>query len=369
MALERHGCSLRVERLSKSYGSGRVLDDVSFTVEAGQFFTLLGPSGSGKTTILKIVAGFVPQDEGEVYADDRELSREPPYRRDVGLVFQNYALFPHMTAAANVGFPLRMRKVPRAEADRRMRQALEIVRLTGLEDRYPRQLSGGQQQRVALARTLVFNPSVVLMDEPLGALDRKLREHMQVEIKQIQRRLGITVVYVTHDQEEALTLSDRIGVMRRGRLEQLGTPADLYERPRSRFVADFIGESNFLPGRVAGGAGDAVAFETRRGAKLAATAGPGATAGAAVLFVRPEKIALSREAGDPGDGVPGTVRDVVYVGESCRYHVELDTGDTLIVKQMNAVSRATHAQGDRVTLAFRSADAVVFPEEPQGEPT
>jgi ABC-type Fe3+/spermidine/putrescine transport system ATPase subunit len=274
-----------------------------------------------------------------------------------------------MTAAANVGFPLRMRKVPRAEADRRMRQALEIVRLTGLEDRYPRQLSGGQQQRVALARTLVFNPSVVLMDEPLGALDRKLREHMQVEIKQIQRRLGITVVYVTHDQEEALTLSDRIGVMRRGRLEQLGTPADLYERPRSRFVADFIGESNFLPGRVAGGAGDAVAFETRRGAKLAATAGPGATAGAAVLFVRPEKIALSREAGDPGDGVPGTVRDVVYVGESCRYHVELDTGDTLIVKQMNAVSRATHAQGDRVTLAFRSADAVVFPEEPQGEPT
>jgi spermidine/putrescine ABC transporter ATP-binding subunit len=367
MAPERHGCSLRVEHISKSYGSSRVLDDVSFTVDAGQFFTLLGPSGSGKTTILKIVAGFVLQDDGEVYADDRELSDAPPYRRDIGLVFQNYALFPHMTVAANVGFPLRMRKVPRTEAEQRIRQALEIVRLTGFEDRYPRQLSGGQQQRVALARTLVFNPSVVLMDEPLGALDRKLREHMQTEIKQIQRRLAITVVYVTHDQEEALTLSDCIGVMHRGRLEQLGTPDDLYERPRNRFVADFIGESNFLPGRVVGVAGAGVAFETRRGAKLQATAGPGAAAGAAVLFVRPEKIALVREAGDHGDAIPGTVRDVVYVGESCRYHVELDTGDDLVVKQMNAVTRAAHAPGDRVTVTFRTTDAVVFPDEPEGD--
>ena len=366
MAVERHGCSLRVERLSKSYGSSRVLDDVSFTVDAGRFFTLLGPSGSGKTTILKIVAGFVLQDEGEVYADDRELSDEPPYRRDVGLVFQNYALFPHMTVAANVDFPLRMRKVPRVEAEQRIRQALEIVRLTGLENRYPRQLSGGQQQRVALARTLVFNPSVVLMDEPLGALDRKLREHMQTEIKQIQRRLGITVVYVTHDQEEALTLSDRIGVMHRGRLEQLGTPEDLYERPRSRFVADFIGESNFLPGDVVDTAGVGLAFETRRGAKLCASAGPGATAGAGVLFVRPEKITLAPEGGDQGHALPGIVRDVVYVGESCRYQVELDTGDVLIVKQMNAVTRVAHAPGDRVTIAFRPIDAVVFPDEPEG---
>ena len=366
MAQERHGCSLRVERLSKSYGSGRVLDDVSFAVDAGQFFTLLGPSGSGKTTILKIVAGFVPQDDGDVYADDRELSREPPHRRDIGLVFQNYALFPHMTVTANVGFALRMRKVPRTEAEQRIRQALEIVRLTGFEHRYPRQLSGGQQQRVALARTLVFNPSVVLMDEPLGALDRKLREHMQTEIKQIQRRLGITVVYVTHDQEEALTLSDRIGVMHHGRLEQLGTPEDLYERPRSRFVADFIGESNFLPGRVVGSTGATVAFETHRGAKLHATAGPDATTGARVLFVRPEKIALARESGDQGDAVLGTVRDVVYVGESRRYHVELDTGDSLVVKQMNAVTRAAHAPGDRVTVAFRPGDAAVFPDEPEG---
>src|SRR5262249_45539554 len=188
----------------------------------------------------------VSQAAGDFSTADEEGSAHPPYGRDIGLVFQNYALFPHMTVAANVGFPLRMRKVPRADAARRIRQALEIVRLTGFEERYPRQLSGGQQQRVALARTLVFNPSVVLMDEPLGALDRKLREHMQTEIKQIQRKLGITVVYVTHDQEEALTLSDRMAVMHRGRLEQVGTPEDLYERPHSRFVADFIGESNFL---------------------------------------------------------------------------------------------------------------------------
>jgi ABC-type Fe3+/spermidine/putrescine transport system ATPase subunit len=259
-----------------------------------------------------------------------------------------------------------MRKVPRAEAEQRIRAALEIVRLTGFEDRYPRQLSGGQQQRVALARTLVFNPSVVLMDEPLGALDRKLREHMQTEIKEIQRRLGITVVYVTHDQEEALTLSDRIGVMHRGRLEQLGTPADLYERPRSRFVADFIGESNFLPGRVVGCADAGVAFETRRGAKLGATAGAGVTPGAGVLFIRPEKIALGPEASEHGVAAPGTVRDVVYVGESRRYRVELDTGDLVVVKQMNAATRAAHAVGDRVTIAFRQSDAVVFPEEPEG---
>jgi spermidine/putrescine ABC transporter ATP-binding subunit len=367
MAPERRGCSLRVERLSKTYGSSRVLDDVSFTVAAGQFFTLLGPSGSGKTTILKIVAGFVLQDDGDVYADDRELSGEPPYRRDIGLVFQNYALFPHMTVAANVGFPLRMRKIVRAEAERRVRQALEIVRLSGFEDRYPRQLSGGQQQRVALARTLVFNPSVVLMDEPLGALDRKLREHMQMEIKQIQRRLGVTVVYVTHDQEEALTLSDHIGVMHRGRLEQLGTPKDLYERPRSRFVADFVGESNFLPGRVVSDSGAEVTFETQRGAKLRARAGPGAAVGPGVLFVRPEKITLTREHGDQVDAISGTVRDVVYVGESYRYHVELDTGDGLVVKQMNADTRAGHVAGGRVTLTFHPTDAVVFPDASEGE--
>jgi len=366
MTVERRGCSLKVERLSKAYGSSRVLDDVSFSVDAGQFFTLLGPSGSGKTTILKIVAGFVPQDTGDVYAGDRELSLEPPHRRDVGLVFQNYALFPHMTVAANVGFPLRMRRVPRAEAERRIREALELVRLTGFEHRHPRQLSGGQQQRVALARTLVFDPAVVLMDEPLGALDRKLREHMQAEIKQIQRRLGVTVIYVTHDQEEALTLSDRIGVMHRGRLEQVGAPEDLYDRPRSRFVADFIGESNFLPGRVLGADASGVAFESAGGAKLRAAPGAAAGAGPAVLFVRPEKIALAGMSAEGANTAPGTVRDAVFVGESCRYQVELDTGDRFTVKQMNALARSAHAPGDRVTLAFRPHDARVFPEEPEG---
>lgn len=357
------GTTLRVEGLSKWYGEHRVVDTVSFTVERGQFFTLLGPSGSGKTTVLKIIAGFVAQDEGAVYADDRELTAEPPHRRDVGLVFQNYALFPHMTVAANVGFPLRMRKVPSADLAGRVAQVLELVRLTGFESRYPRQLSGGQQQRVALARTLVFDPSVVLMDEPLGALDRKLREHMQLEIKHIQRRLGITVVYVTHDQEEALTLSDQIGVMRQGRLEQVGTAEELYYRPRSRFVADFIGESNFLTGRVLGGDDTSVIFETARGWKLRSAPVPGVTPGPAVLFVRPEKVKVIVDVTDDLNASGATLREVVFVGDSCRYHAELDTGDRLILKQLNSLGNSALPAGKRVTIGFRPVDARVFPGE------
>jgi len=357
------GATLRVEGLSKWYGEHRVVDAVSFAVARGQFFTLLGPSGSGKTTVLKIIAGFVAQDEGAVYADDRDLTAEPPYRRDIGLVFQNYALFPHMTVAANVSFPLRMRKVPGAEMARRVAEALELVRLTGFESRYPRQLSGGQQQRVALARTLVFNPSVVLMDEPLGALDRKLREHMQMEIKEIQRRLGITVVYVTHDQEEALTLSDRIAVMNRGRLEQVGPAEELYHRPRSRFVADFIGESNFLTGCVVGRDERAVIFETTGGWKLRAAAVPGVTPGPAVLFVRPEKVEVIAEVSEDLNAGSATVREVVFVCESRRYHAELDTGDRLILKQLDSLDTSTLASGGRVTVGFRPIDALVFPGE------
>jgi ABC-type Fe3+/spermidine/putrescine transport system ATPase subunit len=256
-----------------------------------------------------------------------------------------------------------MRKVPGAEMARRVAEALELVRLTGFESRYPRQLSGGQQQRVALARTLVFNPSVVLMDEPLGALDRKLREHMQMEIKEIQRRLGITVVYVTHDQEEALTLSDRIAVMNRGRLEQVGPAEELYHRPRSRFVADFIGESNFLTGCVVGRDERAVIFETTGGWKLRAAAVPGVTPGPAVLFVRPEKVEVIAEVSEDLNVGSATVREVVFVGESRRYHAELDTGDRLILKQLDSLGTSTLAAGGRVTVGFRPIDALVFPGE------
>lgn len=352
----------------KSYENVRVVDDVSFQVERGAFFTLLGPSGSGKTTILKIIAGFVPQDGGSVYADDRDLSFEPPYTRRIGMVFQNYALFPHMTVAQNVGFPLRMRKVPRAEAAHRIAKALEIVQLRGFESRYPRQLSGGQQQRVALARTLVFNPAVVLMDEPLGALDKKLREHMQLEIKEIQRRLGITVVYVTHDQEEALTLSDQIGVMTHGRLEQVGNSSDLYHRPRSLFVADFIGESNFLPGRVVGRDGQYVTFETDRGTKVRAVPSiPFRQADKGVLFIRPEKVELTTELADGLNTWRGRVHDAVFVGESSRYQIELANGDHLLVKQMNSPRVLALSPGIEITVAFPPEDALIFLHDKTGE--
>ena len=228
------------------------MQDVSVTIAPGSFFTLLGPSGSGKTTTLMMVAGFAYPTRGEVFVDGKPMAGLPPQKRDLGMVFQSYAVFPHLTVFDNIAFPLQIRRARRAEIRQRVGEALELVRLTGYEQRLPRQLSGGEQQRVALARALVFRPRVLLMDEPLGALDKKLRAHMQLELKHIQRHLHVTVIYVTHDQEEALTMSDRVAVMQRGRIEQVGTPAELYEAPASRFVADFLGESNFLDGVVVG---------------------------------------------------------------------------------------------------------------------
>src|SRR5262252_3250474 len=245
------GAEVRLEGLVKTFGATRAVDGVTLTAQAGEFLTLLGPSGSGKTTTLSCVAGFAVPTEGEVFIGGTPVTFEPPFKRNVGMVFQNYALFPHMTVAENLAFPLRMRKRPAVEIRERVAGALALVQLEGLGGRAPRQLSGGQQQRVALARALVFEPPVLLMDEPLGALDRKLRIEMQLELKHLHARLGVTVIYVTHDQEEALTLSDHIAVMNRGRIEQVGTPLDLYENPRTRFVAEFIGESNVVEGTVA----------------------------------------------------------------------------------------------------------------------
>ena len=245
-ASERPALVLR--DLRKAFGSAVAVDGIDLEVRRGEFVTLLGPSGSGKTTTLRMIAGFMSPSGGSIEIDGQDMTRVPPYRRDVGMVFQNYALFPHMTAAQNVAFPLRMRKQSRAEIDRRVADALELVKLRHLAERYPRQLSGGQQQRIALARAVVFEPRLLLMDEPLGALDRKLREALQLEIIRVSRELGATVLYVTHDQEEALVMSDRIAIFSEGRIEQLGSGEDLYDRPASLFVADFIGESNILRG-------------------------------------------------------------------------------------------------------------------------
>jgi putative spermidine/putrescine transport system ATP-binding protein len=241
---------LRLECVSKAFGNVVAVDSISFTLAEGEFLSLLGPSGSGKTTTLQIIAGLTHPTRGQIFLSGRPIGPLPPYKRDIGMVFQNYALFPHMTVAGNVAFPLQMRGVPRTEISRRIDKVLNLVDLPGLAERYPRQLSGGQQQRVALARAIVFEPTLLLMDEPLGALDKKLREQMQLEIKHLHKRLGVSIIYVTHDQDEALVMSDRIGVFNRGRLEQVGSAEQLYEQPTTRFVAEFIGESNIIRGTV-----------------------------------------------------------------------------------------------------------------------
>ncbi len=309
--------------LRKSYGDVRAVDGVDLDIARGEFFTLLGPSGSGKTTTLRLIAGFERPDEGVVRLQGKDVSRLPPYDRDVNTVFQDYALFPHMTVQDNVEYGLRVRRVPRAERRRRAEEALRTVRLEGFGRRKPGQLSGGQRQRVALARAIVNRPQALLLDEPLGALDLKLREELQLELKEIQQQLGMTFVYVTHDQDEALTMSDRIAVFNGGRIEQVGTPAELYEHPETEFVAGFIGISNVLE---------------RDGRRFT---------------VRPEKIRLLAE--DAPEGEPGVVRAAVYLGAITRYVVALDRGGELVAMQQNLEVSSTDIramEGRRVRLAW-----------------
>ena len=350
MAREIKGAEVRLDGIRKSYGPVVAVDHVTLRVEAGEFLTLLGPSGSGKTTTLACIAGFAIPAEGEIYIDGNQVTLEPPFRRNVGMVFQNYALFPHMTVAENLAFPLRMRKLPRPLIAERVEWALGLVQLEGLGGRYPRQLSGGQQQRVALARALVFEPPVLLLDEPLGALDKKLRGEMQLELKRLHARLGVTIIYVTHDQEEALTMSDRIAVMNRGRIEQVGTPVELYESPATRFVAEFIGESNFLEGTVTPAEGGRLVLRTRSGSRVPIQAGGAAEGQEVALFLRPEKILIAPEG--EGDGVRGEIAEVVYLGEATRYLVRTDGGDLVIVKQQNAGAGESLKVGHRVVLTW-----------------
>ncbi|GAB5467020.1 MAG: ABC transporter ATP-binding protein [Rhodospirillales bacterium] len=351
---------LSLSNVGKTYGPISAAEEIDLAVAPGEFVTFLGPSGSGKTTTLMMVAGFVEASSGEIRLDGKPLNPLPAYKRDIGMVFQHYALFPHMTVAQNVSFPLEMRKLPKAERRRQVETVLALVGLEGFDQRYPKQLSGGQQQRVALARAMVFKPRLLLMDEPLGALDKKLREQMQIEIMHLHRNLGITVLYVTHDQEEALVMSDRIAVFNGGRIEQIGTPEALYETPATRFVADFIGQSNFLPGRIEGVA-EGYGTLARAGdptGRLAADLAPGT---AAVLAVRPERTRVSAEPPSGRNQVSGQLTDLIYLGQSRKIVARLEDGTEMVaLEQAGSPGQIALDDGQTVTLSWRVEDARVL---------
>ena len=337
---------IRIDQVSKSFGPVQVIKGLSLDIERGEFVSLLGPSGSGKTTLLMLLAGFEQPTAGSILLDGRRIDHLPPHRREMGVVFQNYALFPHMSVADNVAFPLKMRGVARAEIEGRVKRALETVQLAAMRDRRPAQLSGGQQQRVALARALVFEPAVVLMDEPLGALDKQLREQMQLDIRELHKRLGLTVVFVTHDQSEALTMSDRIAVFNQGLIEQIGSPRDIYDHPRSKFVAEFIGETNLLEGTVKGHDGDGTTIELDSSRHLT-VARTDACAGARVLVsVRPERIQLSSPSVAVQNMLPTKVLDSVYQGDHLR--VQLDEAAFRLVVRLDRRSLEWPAGADVV---------------------
>jgi spermidine/putrescine ABC transporter ATP-binding subunit len=313
---------LRIEGVGKRFGEVVALDRVSLQVAQGELLTILGPSGSGKTTLLKVVAGFETPDGGSVKVAGEEITSLPPAKRDIGMVFQNYALFPHLTVKGNVAFPLEMRNVGRAEIDRRVGEAIAMVELAGYEQRLPRQLSGGQQQRVALARAIAFNPRLLLLDEPFGALDRKLRETMQLEVRRLQRKLGLTTIFITHDQEEALVLSDRIAVMNKGAIQQVATTTEIYERPANDFVADFVGESNIFHGTVS--APGTVTLENGRTLKVAGGAAAGQRVG---VLMRPERFSATG-----ANAFSGKVVEAVYLGTAFKLRLDCN-GLELWVRQ------------------------------------
>ena len=359
-SVNARGASLRIAALSKRYEGARTIavDDLSLDVAAGEFVSLLGASGSGKTTTLMAVAGFTPPDSGTIWIDDRPIVHLPPEKRGIGVVFQNYALFPHMSALGNVMFPLRMRGVASGEAKHRAERSLERVGLGPLGHRLPAELSGGQQQRVALARAIVFEPGLMLMDEPLGALDRALREKMKAEIRRLHRELGITILYVTHDQEEALALSDRIALMHQGRLIQIGTPAELYERPNSTFVASFIGESTLIEGLVVATADGELALDPGYGSPRLPGSGQVRPGQRATLLLRPEKLSILPETS--AAGVSATISDVVYVGDISRVELELPGGLRIAAKQPNRKGVFCPALGQAVRVHWACQDAVLL---------
>ncbi len=350
-----------VRNVTKTYGDVHALDDVSLDVKSGEFLTLLGPSGSGKTTLLMVLAGFTRPDRGSLKFGADEVIRKPPHLRDVGMVFQNYALFPHMTVAGNVGYPLRLRRVSKPELAERVERALETVQLGGYGERRIDQLSGGQKQRVALARAIVFEPRILLMDEPLSALDKKLRDRMQIELRHLHEKLGMTTVYVTHDQREALTMSDRIAVVNFGRIMQLATPQQLYDQPENRFVADFIGDSSFLDVERTG-------RDIAAGGTVLKPIRPIPDANALSLMMRPERVRLLESgAGEDVNEFAATVSEVVYQGESFLLYARLQDGTEMAVR--GAIRSGSFDRlpkpGDAVRLGLDSADTVILADEEQ----
>jgi putative spermidine/putrescine transport system ATP-binding protein len=352
--------SLEMKNIQKWYGPLHVVSDFDLLVEPGEFVTFLGPSGSGKTTALKMIAGFEIPSSGDIFLGNRPIVDLPPYERGIGMVFQNYALFPHMTVAENVAFPLTVRNVGRAETEEKVLRALRLVQMEPYRTRYPNQLSGGQQQRIALARAIVFNPSILLMDEPLGALDRNLREHMKVEIMRIQQELNITVIFVTHDQDEALTMSDRVAVINEGRLVQVADSMTLYNKPQNRFVASFVGESNLLPCRVdkvESGVGKVTILDNNP--SIARLSGQ-SIGDAGWLFVRPEHVDINPHGKAPeGQNIlDGVVEQVLFLGETTRYAVRC--GNTAVtIKQQNR-GQVKFDDGTPVTISWNADNCTVL---------
>jgi spermidine/putrescine transport system ATP-binding protein len=354
---------IRLVDLAKHFRDVRAVDDVSLDIAEGEFFSLLGPSGCGKTTTLRMIGGFELPTTGRIELRGRDVTNEPPDKRPVNMVFQNYALFPHLDVGENIAFGLRRKNVDKDQIKRRVAEALDLVHLTGYEKRKPNQLSGGQQQRVALARALVNRPNVLLLDEPLGALDLKLRKALQIELKRVQAEVGITFVYVTHDQEEALTMSDRIAVMNRGKVEQLGSPEELYERPVTRFVADFIGTTNLLSGSVESADGPAgTAFVRLEGGDACVVAGTGLEVGRTVeLSVRPESVFIHAANGRSPDGpdpIRGTVEQVAYLGGNVQYQVRTSGGLSITALAPKTGQRLP--VGSDVDVAWPPSEALVL---------
>ncbi|WP_348628572.1 ABC transporter ATP-binding protein [Mesorhizobium sp. M2A.F.Ca.ET.042.01.1.1] len=360
------GERLRLEQLCKHYGSYRAVHDVSVQIEAGEFVSFLGPSGSGKTTTLMMIAGFETPTSGQIFVGSQPITRLPVHKRNIGVVFQSYALFPHLSVFENVAFALKMRGVVDAEIRSGVTQALDLVQLSGFESRMPHELSGGQQQRVALARSLVFRPGVVLMDEPLGALDKQLREHMQIELKRLQQSLGTTVIFVTHDQSEALTMSDRIMVMNQGGIVQMGTPEEIYEAPQTRFVASFIGESNFLDAKILEANEQGPILDVAGLRVRASWAAGKRQQGAGTLMVRPEKIVPLTIDSRADNAFEGTVQEAIYWGNIIKYRILLRAPKPVSISAAvpyHASSPRFHLN-ETVRVGWDARDARLLNEEP-----